>query len=420
MALSMAKKATEWGNAAVSSITSGSLTFTSGSIFYCIALNYQSGGSPATPTVSGGPTWVQVATQVETVNNKLRVTVFRAIGGGETSTVVIDCGSSQTIIAGGIDEATGADTTGTNGSGSVVQSSGAVGNDATPTGTLAAFGDSTNNAAWMVMGEVNENSYTPESGYTTLSTKPQNGIKFQSEWKLGQDTSVTFTAGSDRWITIAMEVKAAASGPAALTPSSAGVATVSETLNARRDNRPSSTGVATVSASIAARRVITITAAGLSTVAASIKALRAIAANVAGAATATVQVFARRAILATALGLATVSVSLGRIAGAAPIAPAVAGTSTASVSLTARRAITAQADGTSTVSVSPNARRAITVSLAGTATVATTLSSGTATTTTITGKYKPEHDSALIDVRNATGFSPDHGDALQTIRDAGV
>lgn len=38
--------------------------------------------------------------------------------------------------------------------------------------------------------------------------------------------------------------------------------------------------------------------------------------------------------------------------------------------------------------------------------------------TTVTGKYKPEHDSALVDIGNATGFSAEHSSALTDIANA--
>lgn len=40
------------------------------------------------------------------------------------------------------------------------------------------------------------------------------------------------------------------------------------------------------------------------------------------------------------------------------------------------------------------------------------------TASTVTGKYKPEHDSALIDIGNATGFSAEHSSALTDIGNA--
>ena len=37
-----------------------------------------------------------------------------------------------------------------------------------------------------------------------------------------------------------------------------------------------------------------------------------------------------------------------------------------------------------------------------------------------TGKYAPEHASALADVGAATGFAPEHASALRDVTDAGV
>ena len=95
------------------------------SLVLAIVENYLSTGGAVLPTFSGnGLTWVQVATQLFTIGNKLRITVFRAMGSAPTSTTSIaDFGATaQTACGIRIVEVLGVDTSGTNGSGAVVQS----------------------------------------------------------------------------------------------------------------------------------------------------------------------------------------------------------------------------------------------------------------------------------------------------------
>lgn len=40
-------------------------------------------------------------------------------------------------------------------------------------------------------------------------------------------------------------------------------------------------------------------------------------------------------------------------------------------------------------------------------------------TPTVTGKYRPEHDSAFADISATTGFNPEHAGAYRDITEAG-
>ena len=113
-----------------------------------------------------------------------------------------------------IDEFDGVDTSGTNGSGAVVQSDSGNGggNGTSITLTLAAFGDATNNAAYIGVFHGSNEATTPEAGYIELGdhqTAEDNTLG--AAFKIGEDLSP-----SESWATSApraggaLEIKAAA------------------------------------------------------------------------------------------------------------------------------------------------------------------------------------------------------------------
>ncbi len=80
--------------------------------------------NPNQPTVTGnGLTWVAIGSTVfdSTSSSRRRVTLFRALGAGPTSgAITIDFGGqAQTDVTWVVDEASGVDTSGTNGSGAI-------------------------------------------------------------------------------------------------------------------------------------------------------------------------------------------------------------------------------------------------------------------------------------------------------------
>lgn len=117
---------------------------------------------PAIPTLVGGgmTTWTQIATVIgdTTAASRVRLTVFRALQAtpGTAVATIGNLGSNADGRAWSIFECTGVDTSGTNGSGAVVQVvtdfSNANHNGAdTFAGTVANFGDAVNNmtvAGW--------------------------------------------------------------------------------------------------------------------------------------------------------------------------------------------------------------------------------------------------------------------------------
>ena len=168
----------------------------------------------AAPTVTGnGLTWVQVASIALTDGFRM-VTVFRSMGAAPSAgAVTFDFGATtQVRCLWAISEFASVDTTGTNGSGAVVQSAtntAASGNPATA--TLAAFG-STDNAtygAWA--GSFNQTAaQTAGTGFTKIhdvdpTTENQS---LGTEWRNDNDTTVNATwTDSAASGTIGVEIK---------------------------------------------------------------------------------------------------------------------------------------------------------------------------------------------------------------------
>jgi len=187
---------------------------------YLIAVINSHASAPALPTLThaGGLTCVEIA---NTLGANFRLTIFRALkaAGVSAGTFTADAaGATQIGWIVIVDEADGIDTSGTDGSGAIVQSASNNGSGTTATATLAAFGDATNNAAFMATALSSNIAITEEAGYTELAdlghaTPTRAG---ETQYKLGQDLSVTSTFTTSIWRCIASEIKAAAgAAPAA-------------------------------------------------------------------------------------------------------------------------------------------------------------------------------------------------------------
>lgn len=206
-----------------SSATSASISPSGNALVVCDVLNLNNDFSspPNTPTVSGnGLTWVQVATvtYVDFGGGPLvRLTRFRAMGASPSSgTVTITCSAAQAIIAYSIYEITGVDTSGTNGSGAVVQTTADTAAIATAlTVSLAAFGSPNNMAIGAFGFGLDSGSFTAGSGFTTIHDIAASGpdIVF-TEYKLN-DTTVDITRDYAQDLAgIASEIKEAVSAKA--------------------------------------------------------------------------------------------------------------------------------------------------------------------------------------------------------------
>lgn len=176
--------------------------------------------NPNQPTVTGNSlTWVAIATVIydDSSSSRRRITLFRALGASPSSgTITIDFGGqAQTDVGWSLDQATGTDTSGTNGSGAIVQSATNLDTGTSSTSltvTLSAFGDS-NNATFGAFSAGGSEVQTVGSGFTQLSNRvlASANISGLTEWKTANDTSVDYTvAAGEQMGGIAIEIKMAA------------------------------------------------------------------------------------------------------------------------------------------------------------------------------------------------------------------
>lgn len=174
---------------------------------------------PNQPTATGnGLTWVVVNSIVydTTSSSRKRVTVLRAMGASPSSgAVTIDFGGqNNTDVHWSIDEFTGVDTSGTNGSGAIVQSvaeKDESGSASTLVVDLAAFG-STSNATFGGFGLSTETGYAVGSGFSLLGTANTftGSARVISEFRNDNDTTVDITMTGSLVGGIGIEIKAAA------------------------------------------------------------------------------------------------------------------------------------------------------------------------------------------------------------------
>lgn len=173
---------------------------------------------PNQPTVSGnGLTWELVNTVMydTTPTTLKRVSVYRAMSSSPTTgKATVDCGEQQqTDIDISIAEFDGVDTSGSNGSGAIVQS---VTNTATGTTSLtvplSSF-SSVNNATYAAFGLAAQRSTTPGDGFTALHNQysPSYAIASSSIFRNDNDTSadITFSGTAAEVGGVAIEIKAA-------------------------------------------------------------------------------------------------------------------------------------------------------------------------------------------------------------------
>lgn len=175
------------------------------------------GTEPATPTISGnGLTWVLINSIFFTTSgfSRRKLFLYRAMGASPSSgAITINFGETTTILW-AVAECTGMDTSGTNGSGAIVQSATAkdeTNSTNTLTVTLGAFG-STNNATFGCYSQSSPtDAVTPGSGFTELEELGASfSTKLHTEFKDTNDTSVDWTsAGNIIAGGIGIEIKAA-------------------------------------------------------------------------------------------------------------------------------------------------------------------------------------------------------------------
>ena len=180
--------------------------------------------TPDIPTLTGnGLTWVRVATVLDTGNTR-RLSLFRALGGSpSTGPVTINfAGNPQTSCLWSISQFGGVNTSGTSGSGALVQYATARQNgNGSMTVTLGTFASTANAAA----GGISKNTtsaVTPGSGFTQLATASLQATPktlIASSWKASNDTTVDWTFSSASTEAIAVEIRAATQTTAPLVSS---------------------------------------------------------------------------------------------------------------------------------------------------------------------------------------------------------
>ena len=175
---------------------------------------YFAGGNNV-PTVSGaGGTWTQIATAV-TPDNTRRTTLFRDLSPTPGSgPLTISFGQGQNPESWSVDEFSGTDTSGTHGSGAIVQSVPFAQGSTTTTGatiSLAAL-FSPHDATFGSM-RINQNQrITAGSGFTELANvvNAAGGSGLENEWAINKaPLTWTWPSQSTQLTGVALEIKSA-------------------------------------------------------------------------------------------------------------------------------------------------------------------------------------------------------------------
>jgi hypothetical protein len=206
---------TSGSGTAASSTATSSITLTANRLAL-ISVSTSCNATPANaPTCSG---WTQVSTLLfkDSGGDRCRVTVLRRLAGSDsTGTLTIDFASqNQDQIRYSIDQSDAAvDTTGTNGSGAIVQSVTASGLSTSPAATLAAFSSADNGTFGAMGAAYGPGNATVGSGFTQLAEVVFGNFDATSvytEYRIDNDTTVDASiANSTEWGVVALEIKAA-------------------------------------------------------------------------------------------------------------------------------------------------------------------------------------------------------------------
>lgn len=209
MAVSFATTTSSASETDASSYATASVTPTANKLQLLAIVSRHGSTTPNTPTASGNSlTWVAIANvHFDTSGSQRKLTLLRAMGSSPTTgTITIDFASqTQSGCTWDLVEVTGADTSGTNGSGAIIQSKTNADTGGTATGltvTLDAAITSTLNAVFATFAVGDGTlSFTPGSGFTELSDHSvgaEANIKLQTMYDAaGADTTadVALTGG---------------------------------------------------------------------------------------------------------------------------------------------------------------------------------------------------------------------------------
>lgn len=192
------------------SISTASVSPTGNALVLAAVHAVAGGGGPSTPTATGnGLTWVEVDTADCDANRRL--TVFRAMGASPSAgAITFDFGAtSHTSFTWAVVQFTNVDTSGTNGSGAVVQ---AVPDTAaastTITGTLAAL-ESANNVHAAFVGLDIQTAITADADFGELAQETiGNGNQRLQAASAVNETACTPTYATADACIVSVEVKA--------------------------------------------------------------------------------------------------------------------------------------------------------------------------------------------------------------------
>lgn len=168
-----------------------------------------------TSVTGNGLTWVNINRQCfsSAVLPVQTVELWRTLGASpSTGAITFDfSGTTQLNASWAVIECAGVDTTGTNGSGAIVQHAINLTEPGTSlTVTLGAFGDA-GNATLGAFGNATNQAVTPGTGFTELAEQQNSeGQTLQVQWRNNNDTSVDASFSSVDAGGVAIEIKAAA------------------------------------------------------------------------------------------------------------------------------------------------------------------------------------------------------------------
>lgn len=228
MAISVSNLTSNSSAAAATTKATASISPTANALILAwVVSGTTSSTNPNQPTLSGnGLTWEAIGTSLfdNASTSRRRITLFRSMGASPSSGAATFSfgGQSQAFFVWGVDQATGVDTTGTNGSGAVGGSGGtniatnqATGGATSLTVTLSSFSDA-NNATYGCFG-FGDSGQTQSvgSGFTSLVNIYDGGVTVElgglSEYKTTNDTGVDVGSSASTEIGgIAIEINAAA------------------------------------------------------------------------------------------------------------------------------------------------------------------------------------------------------------------
>lgn len=191
------------------SFSTASITPTANALMFAAIVNRTAAGA-GTITLSGnGLTWVELGAILLNNDTPARLTVFRAMGASpSTGVVTISVSNTAEGISWNIEEFTGVDTGGTNGSGAVGTPFTAFGN--TTPHTINMGGAATVDHAWAAAYGVIGTRPTPAGTWVELGDNVSGSPATCSEtqWDTtGDETTCAPTGSNADWAGLVVEIK---------------------------------------------------------------------------------------------------------------------------------------------------------------------------------------------------------------------